>query len=140
MRLLIISIVLIFCIVNASSLTLKRTERIKRSNEDNFFNKVKSGVKNFAYGVKDITIKSVEEVKNLFSKDRNVGDYRLNQIDVRFGEDETETSETIESTSEILREEEIKREKRDVNEQETHEIAKNIEDQFESQIYTTEGE
>lgn len=130
MKLLKIAFILIFCIISANASNLHRSERVRRSNDESLVDKVRTGFKNFATGVKSYTSKGIEEVKNLFSRDRNVGDYRLNQIDVRFGDDESTTT-TVEEKTEI-----IVREKREI-EQDMVEIAEHAGDQNESH---TEGE
>lgn len=143
-----IALILIICTINANAFILQHTERLKRStDEGSFVDRLRSGVKKFASGVKDLTVKGVEEVKNIFSKDRNVGDYRLHQIDVRFGENEesseTTSPNTVEENS-IDENQESTREKRAVKEepaqQEMIEIMKSFEDQFEGQNSATEGE
>lgn len=141
-----IALVLIICTINANAFILQQTERVRRSTDESFVNRFRSGVKNFASGIKDLTVKGVEEVKNIFSKDRNVGDYRLHQLDVRFGEDEelnvVSTTSKVEEKS-INENQEEKREKReakeDLSQQEMLEIMKSIEDQFGGQSSTTEG-
>lgn len=141
-----IALVLIICIIiNANAFILQHTERVKRStDEQTFVDRFRSGVKKFASGVKDFTVKGVEEVKNIFSKDRSAGDYRLHQLDVRFGEDEEQnaTVTAIVEENSIEENREIKREKRKVTENLAQQemIEKSIEDHFEGQSSTTEGE
>ena len=138
-----IALVLIICTINANAFILQQTERMRRSTDESFVDRFRTGVKKFASGVKDLTVKCVEEVKNIFSKDRNVGDYRLHQLDVRFGEDVNDTTAIVVENS-INENQEEKREKReakdDLAQQEMFEIMKSIEDQFEGQSSTTEGE
>lgn len=64
--------------------------RVKRSNETEGFSfkKVKDGFKVFGSKVSDVTSKGYEEFKNLFAKDRKVGDYTINKLDVRVAEEE----------------------------------------------------
>lgn len=64
-------------------------KRMKRSNEtQGFTQKVKSGLKVVGSKVSNVAVRGYEEVKNLFSSKRKVGDYQLNNIDVRVGEEE----------------------------------------------------
>jgi hypothetical protein len=68
--------------------------RVKRSNEtEGVFKKVKDGVKSFGASVSNVAVKGYEEVKNLFSSKRKVGDYQINNIDVRTPELEEEDYE-----------------------------------------------
>lgn len=120
--------------------------RIKRSPQDSIFTKLKTGINNFATDVKKFTSKGVEEVKNLFSSDRNVGDYRIDQIDVRFGEDEDEngTFSVIESNNKIENPDFVQRDKREVNEEiiehAMDDVLNNLEDQLREKIsQITEG-
>lgn len=64
--------------------------RVKRSNEteEGFTHKVKSGLKSFGSKVSNVASKGYNEVLNYFSSDRKVGDYQLNNIDVRVAEEE----------------------------------------------------
>lgn len=64
--------------------------RVKRSNETEGFSlrKVKESVKTFGSKVSGAASKGFEEFKNLFSKERKVGDYTLNNIDVRIRDEE----------------------------------------------------
>lgn len=47
------------------------------------FQRVKDGVRSFGSKVSSVATKGYEELKNLFSSDRQVGDYQLDKIDVR---------------------------------------------------------
>lgn len=51
--------------------------------ETSTFQKVKDGVRSFGSKVSGVAVKGYEELKNLFSSDRKVGDYQLQNIDVR---------------------------------------------------------
>lgn len=140
-----IGIILLFCIITANSFILDKSTRTKRSDEDSIFNKFKSGVANFASDVKKLTNKGVEEVKNLFSRDRNVGDYRIDQIDVRFGDDDLQNASTtsaIESQNQID-EDQTQRDKREINEEifehTMGEFSKNLDEQLGGSAYPTEG-
>lgn len=64
--------------------------RTKRSNETEVsaFRKVKDGFKAFGSKVSNVATQGYEEIKNLFSKDRKVGDYQLGNIDVRMREED----------------------------------------------------
>lgn len=64
--------------------------RVKRSNvtEEGFMQKVKGGLKAAGSKVSNVASKGYGELKNLFSKDRKVGDYQLNNMDVRIAEEE----------------------------------------------------
>lgn len=64
--------------------------RVKRSNEteEGFIQKVKGGLKAAGSKVSTMASKGYGEFKNLFSKDRKVGDYQLNNMDVRIAEEE----------------------------------------------------
>lgn len=64
-------------------------KRLKRS-ELSIFQKVKSGLSTAGNSVSDFFATGYEEVKNVFSSDRQLGDYTVNKLDVRFGEDEDE--------------------------------------------------
>lgn len=68
--------------------------KLKRSKRSDFFEKVKTGLKTAGNTVAGYAQTGYEEVKNVFSKDRKFGDYRVNQFDVRFGEDELNTTTT----------------------------------------------
>ncbi|CAG9802661.1 unnamed protein product [Chironomus riparius] len=73
--------------------------RAKRSDDDGFFSKVKSGITDFGSKTKKFFVKGYEETKNLFSSERNVGDYTLGDIDVRFdGDDEEADNSTTVAT------------------------------------------
>lgn len=141
----IIGIILFFCILNAFAFVVDNDKRSKRSPQDGFFSKVKTGFTSIVSDVKRYTNKGVEEVKNLFSSDRKVGDYRIDQLDVRFGgdEDENGTLTVTESFNQINSIEELKRDKRDANEGDVDmpmdEFIKNLEDQLGGESLTTEG-
>jgi hypothetical protein len=75
--------------------------RIKRSNETEGFslNKLKEGAKSFGSKVSNAASKGFGEIKNLFSRDRKVGDYTLNNIDVRVREEEDYEEVGVKKTS-----------------------------------------
>lgn len=69
-------------------------KRVKRSDSDpTFFQKVKSGIKSAGSSVADFFETGYEEVKNVFSSDRNYGDFTIKKIDVRFGEEDDESAD-----------------------------------------------
>ena len=90
------SLILIFVILNiiaaisCYSIEGKELNRKRRSDDEGFFSKVKSGLSNFGSKSKKFFVKGYEETKNLFSSERKVGDYILGDIDVRFDGDEDE--------------------------------------------------
>ncbi|KAG5684714.1 hypothetical protein PVAND_013928 [Polypedilum vanderplanki] len=127
-----IIIILFFVIisVNCHFINHDTITRAKRSPEEGFFAKAKSGLSQFGSDVKKVAVKGYEEVKNLFSKDRKVGDYTLDKIDVRFGDDgEEELQETtenitiFEANTLIIEKEKVKRSIEDL-EQEIKDTAK----------------
>lgn len=69
--------------------------RVKRSNETEglTLKKVKDSVKSFGSKVSGVASKGYEEFKNLFSRERKVGDYQLNNIDVRAQREEDDYEE-----------------------------------------------
>jgi hypothetical protein len=79
--------------VNCHIIAHDSVTRAKRSAEEGFFSKAKSGIIGFGSDIKRVTVKGYEEVKNLFSSDRKVGDYVADKIDVRFGESGEEEKE-----------------------------------------------
>lgn len=86
--------------------------RVKRSNvtadDEGFsFKKLKDGAKAIGSKVSSVAAKGYEEIKNLFSSDRKVGDYNLNKIDVRVRDEED------------YEEVGVKRPKRDVKKEDT---------------------
>lgn len=87
--------------------------RVKRSNDTEGFSlqKVREGVKSFGSKVSNVATKGYQELKNLFSTERKVGDYTLNNIDVRVRDEED------------YEEVGVKRPKRDVKQQENDEIS-----------------
>jgi BMFP domain-containing protein YqiC len=92
MKLLVLSICLVLLnisIVNCFSVNGELT-RVKRSNETEgcTLKKVKESVKSFGSKVSGVATKGFEEFKNLFSKERKVGDYTLNNLDVRVREED----------------------------------------------------
>jgi hypothetical protein len=99
MRLQLI-IIFLFNIILINCNTINH-DIVRRSpnNDDNIFTKAKTGLLSFSSGVKSVAVKGYEEVKNLFSKDRNVGDYVIDKIDVRFGEEEEEENSSIVTNS-----------------------------------------
>lgn len=145
-----IALFLIFCTFVAVSASPTRVKR-----DDGFYSKIKSGWNSFVTDVKNltnkgvqevkkVTNKGVEEIKNVFSKDRQAGDYRIDQLDVRFGdEDENGTiSWTTEENNNLNDDgDQLQRHKRAVEDQPVEEsmddVIKNLEDQLEGQ--TTEG-
>ena len=135
-----IGFILIFCIISANAFTFDSKLRVKRSSEEGFFDKLKDGISDLASDVKRITTKGYEEVKNFFSSDRSVGDYRIDQLDVRFGEDGTPVTPKIVQNSNLIIDDNLKREKREVESLDEHamdEIIKSIEDHLGE--LTTEG-
>lgn len=64
--------------------------RVKRSNVTERFSlqSLNDGVKSFGSKVSNYASKGYGEFKNLFSKDRKVGDYTINNMDVRVAEEE----------------------------------------------------
>lgn len=90
-------LLLIFCVIFVNCDVI----RLKRSPQDSFLTRAKSKIANFGSDVKNFAVKGYEETKNLFSKDRKVGDYTLDKIDVRFGEDGEEETTTFGSPNEI---------------------------------------
>lgn len=144
--------VVVLCAITADAFSHRRSERVKRSpDDDGVISKIKSGVGSFVGGVKNFGVKGYEEVKNLFSKNRRVGDYRLNQIDVRFGDEETTTTtsdetvaideENVENNPEVRQKREAKKEEQ-VVEHEVSDIQMKtlIDDQVLSQSSGIEGE
>jgi hypothetical protein len=114
---LFIFLVFVIISVNCHFITHDTESRAKRSPEEGFFSKAKSGISQFGSSVKNTAVKGYEEVKNLFSKDRKVGDYVLNNIDVRFGEDEEgeeNNSTAVFDEAEATEVTEIERSKRDI--------------------------
>jgi len=97
--------------INCSSIS-HRTKR----NPQGFLDKVKTGLVDFGSGTKNFFVKGFEETKNIFSSDRKVGDYVLNDINVRSNFNYTSDSQeaegqqiesaTIRTKREIEREEE----------------------------------
>lgn len=57
------------------------------------FKKVKDGVKSLGSKVSNVASKGYEEFKNLFSRERKVGDYQLSNIDVRAQREEDDYEE-----------------------------------------------
>jgi hypothetical protein len=94
--LIIIFVILnIIAAINCYSIEGKELNREKRSDDEGFFSKIKTGVTNFGSKTKKFFVKGYEETKNLFSSDRKVGDYTLGEIDVRFdGEDDEDDNST----------------------------------------------
>lgn len=90
------SLILIFVIlnivvaINCYSIEEKELNRERRSDNEDFFSKLKTGISNFGSSAKKLFVKGYEETKNLFSSERKVGDYILGDINVRFGDDEDE--------------------------------------------------
>lgn len=80
--------------------------RVKRSNETEgcTLKKVKESVKTFGSKVSGVATKGYEEFKNLFSKDRKVGDYTLSNIDVRVREEEDYEEVGVKKTKRDLEE------------------------------------
>lgn len=140
-----IGLILIFCTINAFTFNIDNETRLKRSPQESFFGKVKTGFTSAVSEVKRFTSKGVEEVKNLFVSDRKVGDYRIDQIDVRFGgdEDENETIAITENFNQIDTVDQVQRDKRDVfevvDEHAMDEVLKSLEDQLGREEQTTEG-
>lgn len=137
-------IILIFCTINAFTLVIDNETRLKRSPQESFFGKVKTGFTNAVTEVKKFTNKGVEEVKNLFSSDRKVGDYRIDQIDVRFGdEDENGTIASTENFNQIDNVDFVQRDKRNVNaevdEHAMDEVIKSLDEQLGKLDQVTEG-
>lgn len=92
--------------IKSHSLKLDEVQRTKRSIDDEgFFKKIKSGWSTFMEKTEKLAVESYEEVKNLFSKDRKVGDYVLNDINVRFSTDDDEEEDSSSSTTTQLPEE-----------------------------------
>lgn len=63
------------------SLIRQRTKR----NPDGFLDTIKTGLIEFGVNTKNVFDKGYEETKNLFSSERKVGDYRINEFNVRTG-------------------------------------------------------
>ena len=78
--------------------------RVKRSNEtDGYsFKKLKDGVKSFGSKVSGVAVKGYQEVKNLLSPNRKVGDYTLGKIDVRVREEEDYEEVAVKKTKRDL--------------------------------------
>lgn len=91
---------------------------VKQSNETecSTFQKVKDGVRSFGSTVSNVATKGYEELKNLFSSDRKVGDYQLQTIDVRM-RDEDDYEEVA-----VKRKPKRETEKRDVSKHETADL------------------
>lgn len=72
------------------SLATDNVIRLKRSNdtEGNTLQKIKDGAKTIGSKVSSYATKGYEELKNLFSPERKVGDYTRNNIDVRVRDEE----------------------------------------------------
>jgi hypothetical protein len=102
MRLLFVVSCAVLLHLVCSSVTVEGSDRVRRGADDEGFSlkKVKDGVKSFGNKVSGVAVQGYEELKNLFSSKRKVGDYRINQLDVRFGEEETTTVEE-ETTTEF---------------------------------------
>ena len=64
--------------------------RVQRGNETEGFTlqRFRDGAKSFGSKVANVATKGYEEIKNLFSTERKVGDYTLNNIDVRVRDEE----------------------------------------------------
>lgn len=77
--------------INCSSIS-HRTKR----NPQGFLDKVKTGLVDFGSGTKNFFVKGYEETKNLFSSERKVGDYVLNDINVRSNFNYTSDSQEAE--------------------------------------------
>ena len=77
--------------INCSSIN----HRIKR-NPQGFLDKVKTGLIDFGVGAKNVFSKGIEETKNIFSSERKVGDFVLNDINVRSNFNSTDDSEETE--------------------------------------------
>jgi hypothetical protein len=138
-----IGFIFIFCTINAHTFNIDNGSRVKRSPQEGFFGKVKTGFTNVVTEVKKYTNKGVEEVKNLFASDRKVGDYRIDQLDVRFGGDEDDNSTSTENFNQLENNDQVQRDKREVNEEVVKspmdDVIKNLEDQLEGKEHTTEG-
>lgn len=83
-------------LVHSNSLNFDQDKRTRR--EDGFFSKVKSGFKTTAQKTGQFFEKGYEELKNLFSSERKVGDYIAQDIDVRFAFDDEESEAEPSST------------------------------------------
>lgn len=91
MRVLFFVLCLLVLQINSSCGHIEENfQRIKRSNETEVsaFKKVKDGFKAFGSKVSNVATQGYEEMKNLFSKDKKVGDYTLGNIDVRIREED----------------------------------------------------
>lgn len=96
------------CAISAHS--VDDTLRIKRSNETEVstFKKISNGFKSFGNKITSTATKGYEEVKNLFSRDRKVGDYTLDTIDVRFQEEEDYEEVAVKKPKKTKRETDLK--------------------------------
>lgn len=94
MRLILLTICLVVFNVSLVLSFSSDNLRVKRSNEtegytlEKFKQSVKDGAKTLGTKVSNVASKGYNELKNLFSSDRKVGDYRINQLDVRVAEEE----------------------------------------------------
>ncbi|XP_070502107.1 uncharacterized protein [Chironomus tepperi] len=92
------------------------SHRTKRS-PDGFMDKLKTGLIDLGVGTKNVFVKGYEETKNLFSSDRKVGDYVLNDINVRSNFNSIRDSQESEGqkieSSTIRTKREVKGEKED---------------------------
>lgn len=85
--------------------------RVKRSNETEVstFRKISDGFKSFGSKITGTATKGYEEVKNFFSRDRKVGDYTLNNIDVRVQEEEDYEEVPVKKPKKSKRETDLKK-------------------------------
>lgn len=82
---LLVSLICLVLLHEVFSFESGKLVRVKRSNDTEGFNlqRVKDGFKFIGSKVSNVASKGYEELKNLFSTERKVGDYTLNNIDVR---------------------------------------------------------
>lgn len=83
--------------INCSSIS-HRTKR----NSQGIIDKVKTGLIDFGVGTKNLITKGYEETKNIFSSDRKVGDYILNDINVRSNFNHTDIQEATDQQIESV--------------------------------------
>lgn len=130
------AILLHLCAISAYSVD-DTLLRVKRSNETEVstFKKFTNSFKSLGNKITGTATKGYEEVKNLFSRDRKVGDYTLNTIDVRFQEEEDYEEVAVKKPKKTKRETKLKMKSRsDSVDGDLAEIIKDI-----NVLKTTEG-
>lgn len=83
----------VLCLSADNDLRIKRSNPGTNETEGLTFKKVKDGVKHFGSKVSHVATKGYEEFKNLFSRERKVGDYQINNLDVRVQQEEDDYEE-----------------------------------------------